>query len=129
MSNKDIKAFIRNIEILIPVNDANSKRFIRDIQSSITEYAYNHKGCSVDDIIQEFGSSRDIAQDHIESLDIDNLIRKLTTVKYLRRLIAIVAVTAVAALSIYTAYLHHGYNEFKESMMNYENSVIEEIGE
>lgn len=40
MSNKDIKAFIRNIEILIPVNDANSKRFIRDIESSITEYAY-----------------------------------------------------------------------------------------
>ena len=80
MSNKDIKAFVRNIEILIPVNDANSKRFLRDIQSSITEYAYNHSGCSIDDIVQEFGSSRDIALDYIESLDIDNLIRKLTTV-------------------------------------------------
>ena len=129
MSNEDIEAFVRNIEILIPVNDANSKRFIHDIQSSIIEYAYCHRDCSIDDIVQEFGSSRDIALDYVESLDIDNLIRNLTTTKYLRRLIAIVAVTAVAALSIYTIYLHHGYNEFKDNMMNYVESVIEEIGE
>lgn len=108
MNNKDIDTFIRNIEILIPIRDDTSKRFLRDIHNSVEEYASNHEGCTFDDIVLEFGKEKDIALDYIESMDTDNLISKLTTAKYLRRLIAIVAVTAVAS-SYSLCWLHRAF--------------------
>lgn len=129
MNNRDVDAFVHDIQLMIPISDGSSKRFLRDMRSSINEYVAAHEGCTRDDVIQEFGDPKDIALDYIDSLDSDELVRKLSHVRLLRRLVAIVAATAVVALSIYTAFLYRGYTEFENSLLNHENTIVEETGE
>lgn len=129
MNNRDIDAFVHDIQLMIPVSDESSKRFLKDMRSSINEYVAAHESCTRDEVIGEFGDPKDIALDYIDSLDSDVLARKLSHVQLLRRLIAIVAATAVVALSIYTAFLYRGYTEFENSLLNHESTLIEETGE
>lgn len=83
----------------------------------------------MDAIAAEFGTEKDIALDYIESLDTDNLIEQLSKTALIRKLIAIVAVSAITALLIFTLYMQHSYNVFKENMMKYEKTVVEQIGD
>lgn len=129
MNKRDIDAFVHDIQLMIPVSDDNSKRFLKDMCSSISDYVSAHEKCTLDEIIGEFGDPKDIALDYIDSLDSNELVRKLSHAQLLRRLVAIVAATAVVALTIYTAFLYRGYTEFENSLLCHENTVVEETGD
>lgn len=129
MNSKDVSTFINNVDILIPVKNKNSKMFLEDMRISIDDYVSEHNQCTMDDIVAEFGTEKDIALDYIESLDTDNLIEQLSKTALIRKLIAIVAVSAITALLIFTLYMQHSYNVFKENMMKYEKTVVEQIGD
>ncbi len=129
MNNRDVSAFIHNVGILIPVKNKDSKKFLNDMRMSIDDYVSEHNQSTMDDIVAEFGTEKDIALDYIESLDTDNLIEQLSKTALIRKLIAIVAVSAITALLIFTLYMQHSYNVFKENMMKYEKTVVEQIGD
>ena len=129
MNNSDVSAFIHNVGILIPVKNKDSKKFLNDMRMSIDDYVSEHNQSTMDDIVAEFGTEKDIALDYIESLDTDNLIEQLSKTALIRKLIAIVTVSAITALLIFTLYMQHSYNVFKENMMKYEKTVVEQIGD
>ena len=54
MNKRDIDAFVHDIQLMIPVSDDNSKRFLKDMCSSISDYVSAHEKCTLDEIIGEF---------------------------------------------------------------------------
>ena len=46
MNKRDIDAFVHDIQLMIPVSDDNSKRFLKDMCSSISDYVSAHEKCT-----------------------------------------------------------------------------------
>lgn len=128
MNKKELDSFMRDIDLLIPVKDANSKRFLTDMRSSISSFISSNADADMETIISEFGNPKDIAMDYIESIDMDELLSRLAIARLVRRLMMTVLIILLVALSIFSYYQHRGYIDLKNSIVTKEETVIEDGG-
>ena len=53
---KELKKYLQQIRILIPIRSPGVKKFLRDFRSSLEEYTEEHPDWTMEDITQRFGS-------------------------------------------------------------------------
>ena len=76
MSN-DIKKYIKYVKKIISIHSKDKKEFIQLLTQKIIEFSNEHDSCSYQDIVDEFGSPNEVAGSYIETLDSDEIIKKL----------------------------------------------------
>ena len=128
MNRRDVDLFMHDVELLIPIRDRDSKRFLSDMSNSISDYLSSNKDAGREEIVKEFGSPKDIAMDYVESIDTEELIQHISTRQLIRKLIYIVALVAVIILSIFSYYQYRGYLDLKNSIVVKEEVIIEDGG-
>ena len=127
ISNKEIDKYIHDISVLMPLSNSESKRFLSDMRKSFETFAEDNPSASIDDLMNDYGSPTNIAYDYIEGMDTEQLIKRLSLMRLVRRGIIGLLVIALLALSIYNAILLRGYNDFKKSIVtNSETVIVEE---
>ena len=80
MSN-DIKKYIKYVKKIISIHSKDKKEFIQLLTQKIIEFSNEHDSCSYQDIVDEFGSPNEVAGSYIETLDSDEIIKKLNKKK------------------------------------------------
>lgn len=125
MQNHETRKFLKQVKNLLPIFSKQEKRFLKDLENDISEYFNVHPNSTVEDIANEFGTPNDIVHDYIESIDLDYIIKRISTRKIVRRtLICIVLLAFIVSSafigSIYSAYLHS-----LDSVITQEVTVIE----
>ena len=125
MQNHETQKFLKQVKNLLPILSKQEKRFLKDLENGISEYFSVHPNSTVEDIANEFGTPNDIVHDYIESIDLDYIIKRISTRRIIRRaLICIVMLAFIVSSafigSIYSAYLHS-----LDSVITQEVTVIE----
>ena len=80
MSN-DIKKYIKYVKKIISIHSKDKKEFIQLLTQKIIEFSNEHDSCSYQDIVDEFGSPNEVAGSYIETLNSDEIIKKLNKKK------------------------------------------------
>lgn len=128
MNRRDVDLFMHDVELLIPIRDRDSKRFLSDMSNSISDYLSSNKDAGREEIVKEFGSPKDIAMDYVESIDTEELIRHISFRRLIRKLVFVAALIAVILLSIFSYYQYMGYLDLKNSIVVKEEVIIEDGG-
>ena len=124
MNKRELDLFMRDIELLIPLKDTNAKRFLKDMRNSISDFVDANVEADRETIICEFGDPKHIAMDYIESLDADDLLKRISVTKILRRIAGVMIVAVIIALSLLTYFQYRGYIDTKKAIVQKEQTVI-----
>ena len=126
---KELRKYLQQIKILIPVRSPDVKKFLRDFRSSLEEYTEEHPDWTMEDIIQRFGSSVDVVHDYISATDPEDIRRRLVKFRLIRNVVIIVVIAALAGISIATGYrlwmLEDIRQQAEDSLAAYSTVVIE----
>lgn len=101
---KELKKYLQQIRILIPVRSPGVKKFLRDFKSSLEEYTEEYPDWTMEDITQRFGSSVDVVHDYISATDPEDIRKRLVKFRLIRNAVIIVVIAALAGISIATGY-------------------------
>ena len=88
MSN-DIKKYIKYVKKIISIHSKDKKEFIQLLTQKIIEFSNEHDSCSYQDIVDEFGSPNEVAGSYIETLNSDEIIKKLNKKKIINIFISV----------------------------------------
>ena len=120
-----IKHYFREIRLLIPVSSKGAKKFLQDFRSSVEEYAENHPECSAEEIIERFGSPEDVAYEYVSSVDAEEICRRITISRYIKRAVGVIVVVAVIAAGYRVWMLYDIHQQVQDAMPVYITEVIE----
>lgn len=123
--NKEIKQYLKRISMLLPIRGKAERLFLSHLKTSVTEYANDNPQCTIKDIIEKFEEPEAVVFNYLSALEQEELYKKLSIRKFIRRAIAIV----LLLLTIYTVFrmvlLFDLYLEGKNSIIRIEETVIE----
>ena len=95
MSN-DIKKYIKYVKKIIPIHSKDKKEFIQLLTQKIIEFSNEHDSCSYQDIVDEFGSPNEVAGSYIETLNSDEIIKKLNKKKIINIFISVIIILYIS---------------------------------
>ena len=95
MSN-DIKKYIKYVKKIIPIYSKDKKEFIQLLTQKIIEFSNEHDSCSYQDIVDEFGSPNEVAGSYIETLNSDEIIKKLNKKKIINIFISVIIILCIS---------------------------------
>ena len=79
--NKEIKKYIKYVKKIIPFYSKDKKEFLKLLTQKIIEFSNTQPNCTYQNIIDEFGSPNEVAGSYIETLNSDEIIKKLNKKK------------------------------------------------
>lgn len=118
---KEINRYLKEIELIIPLNTKEKKEFISLLRNRIlTSEIINY-----DELLEHFGKPCEVAASFIENMDTDILIQKLKKKKYVRRLIIIIIICIISVSLFEVFRLNQLYNDFKQQQPIQVETIIE----
>ena len=125
MSN-DIKKYIKYVKKIIPIHSKDKKEFIQLLTQKIIEFSNEHDSCSYQDIVDEFGSPNEVAGSYIETLDSDEIIKKLNKKKIINIFISVIIILCISVWGFERYRINKLYQDARDSIHGY---WVEEITE
>ncbi len=123
--NKDMKKYLRELKILLPVHGEKEKIFLEDIKSSILEITDNQENITYEFLCNEFGRPQDIIINYFSEIDHEYLRKKLRIASVVRKT-AIIFIVLVLLLIVYRAVIiYDSYLDAKDAVITQEVTVIE----
>ena len=107
ISSKEFKQYFKKIKLLMPVYRKQEKRFLKDFQSSVYDFADAHPDSTLDTLFAHFSTPDEIVMDYLASNDLYTLCTHFSIRKHVKRFFILLAV--LTALSI---CIHFGLNYF-----------------
>lgn len=98
--NNDIKKYIKYVKKIISIHSKDKKEFIQLLTQKIIEFSNEHDSCSYQDIVDEFGNPNEVAGSYIETLDSDEIIKKLNKKKLNKKKIINIFISVIIILCI-----------------------------
>lgn len=121
-----IKKYLRNCKRLFPVYGKRERQFIKRLRDRIQEHIDSSPNLTYEELLEQFGSPKDIVIEYYNTVDDDYLLRKTNLVKYLK----IVLFSALAIVLIYYGthfvLLYKSYQDVQDSIIIHEETIIED---
>ena len=116
MSN-DIKKYIKYVKKIIPIHSKDKKEFIQLLTQKIIEFSNEHDSCSYQDIVDEFGSPNEVAGSYIETLNSDEIIKKLNKKKIINIFISVIIILCISVWGFERYRINQLIDEAKHTKM------------
>lgn len=123
--NKEIHQYLKQITLLLPLKGKEEKFFLRHLRSSIEDFADANPDCTMEDIIENFDSPEDVVHGYLSAADHEELYKKISIRKYIRRGIVITILLLVIFTVFRMALFYDIYLEEKKTIIEIEETVIE----
>ena len=122
-----IRKYLRNCKRLFPVYGKRERQFIKKLRDRIQEHIDSSPNLTYEELVEQFGSPKDIVIEYYNTVDDDYLLRKTNLVKYLK----IVLFSALAIVLIYYGthfvLLYKSYQDVQDSIIIHEETIIREL--
>lgn len=130
MNNKRIiHKYIREIRHFLPVYHRPEKRYVTDIQHTLKDYAESTKSLSFDILISEFGEPKDLVSNYILEQDASTLRKAIKFSSYIKATFLVALLTLLASIGIRSYAEYQTFQNAKESYIEREVIVIDEMEE
>ncbi|WP_394920618.1 DUF6120 family protein [uncultured Robinsoniella sp.] len=122
---KIMKCYTRNIRLLFPVYHKYEKRFFMDFQTNVQEYVDVHPECSMDNLIEEFGTPKDVICEYLSSMDSEYYLTHIKSSKNIKFGIFITTIAIVILFMLRVIFLLQVKQEAEKAIVTTEQTIIE----
>lgn len=119
---KDSCKYYRDVKKLFPINGKQERIYLKHLKQQIDEY----EDISYNDLEDTFGNPNQIYASYIESLDEDDVIKKVNQKKLLKKLIMTCIICAIMVTLFIFYKINQDTNESKSHRVNEIEMIIEE---
>lgn len=119
--NNDIKKYLKEVKLIIPLNSKEKKEFILMLENRIKE---THL-CTYEDIVNELGKSSEVASSFIDDTDTNILMKSINRTRIIKRCALAIIMIILSCSLIVTAYELHKYNQLCEEVKQQQPVQIE----
>ena len=122
--NKDIKSYLKSIRLLLPAHSYPEKEFLTDIENRIQDIVLECSNITIKDIENQLGTPLEISQSYIASLDTDDLLKRLSNSRIVKRIFIGFVVCAVLSISIFAGFTYKAYLDSKNTVITNTETII-----
>lgn len=98
---------------------------MENFSASVKEFAEVNLGCSIEDVIENFGVPGEIVSDYLSELDIEDLCRQISIRRRMKQVISAILILCVIASGLNAWWAYETYLEAKDQIITEEVIVIE----
>ncbi|NBI63726.1 hypothetical protein D3Z38_11820 [Clostridiales bacterium] len=124
-SEKKLKRYCKQVKALLPLYRKQEKLFMENFSASVKEFAEVNLGCSIEDVIENFGVPGEIVSDYLSELDIEDLCRQISIRRRMKQVISAILILCVIASGLNAWWAYETYLEAKDQIITEEVIVIE----
>ena len=122
----ELNTYFHNIRLLFPVYAGAERRYVRALQREIRMYMDDHGDTvSFSDIIERFGSAKDVVKAYLNAMENEELYRYLSRWKRVRRLLAALLLVAFVISAAKIGIVFYNFYTGLDSIAVTEETVIE----
>lgn len=114
--NNDIKKYLKEVKLIIPLNSKEKKEFILMLENRIKE---THL-CTYEDIVNELGKSNEVASSFIDDIDTNNLIKSIKRTSIIKKTALIIITIILSCSLIVTTYELYKLNKLYEEVRQHQ---------
>ena len=122
---KNLKEYLKDIRLLLPIYGKDERKFIKDLKKSIIEVMEQNTNCIWEDIIEHFEEPQEVVYNYTSSLDQSQLCKRVSLRKNLIRATAIITLVIIVMISFKGYFYYHLYKETQSQIMTHETVIIE----
>ena len=115
--NKEIKKYIKYVKKIIPFYSKDKKEFLKLLTQKIIEFSNTQPNCTYQNIIDEFGSPNEVAGSYIETLNSDEIIKKLNKKKIINIFISVIIILYISVWGFERYRINQLIDEAKHTKM------------
>lgn len=119
--------YLKNCRRLFPIYGKCERQFIKKLKERIQEFSIDFPDFSYEELIENFGSPKEIVLSYYDSIEDDYLLKKTNMAKYLKRGFTIILALAFIYFSTHFILLYKSYQDLQNSIIIHENTTIEEL--
>ena len=122
------RKYIRQCRRLFPVYGKLERTFLKRLKVQVDEHLELFPSSSYEELLEQFGTPREVVLEYYNTIDDDYLLRKTNLVKHVRCFLGII-VTLIVIFFVYRSYMvYQSFQEIKDSRIIYEErGKIEEL--
>ncbi len=125
--NKEIKKYIKDIELMFPIMQKEEKEYIKRIEQSIMKQCDNQQ-IAYQDLVNQYGTPTDIMTAYVNDIDTEEFVFKTRKHRKNRKIIIGTCFCVVLCTLIVSLWRIYQINQEREDFMNHVPvEYIEEI--
>lgn len=110
MMDNNVRKYLKEINLIIPLNSKEKKEFILMLENRIKEtHLFTYE-----EIVNELGKPNEVASSFIDDMDTEILIQKLRKKKYVQWIVAIIIICIISVSLFKIWRLNQLYEEVRE---------------
>ena len=117
VQEKEIKKYIKYVKKIIPFYSKDKKEFLKLLTQKIIEFSNTHPNFTYQNIIDEFGSPNEVAGSYIETLNSDEIIKKLNKKKIINIFISVIIILCISVWGFERYRINQLIDEAKHTKM------------
>lgn len=125
ITKEQLKQYFKQIKLLFPIYGKDEKKFLSDFQVSVEDYIDHYSDCSLNDVVEHFGTAEDIVHDYITTLDQTQLCKRINLRNVIKKVLILIAIFAAVIFAYRFYLLNELYQQAQENMLSYTIQVIE----
>ena len=119
--NNDIKKYLNEVQLIIPLNSKEKKEFILMLKNRINETHLT----TYEEIVNELGKSNEVASSFIDDIDTNNLIKSIKRTSIIKKTALIIITIILSCSLIVTTYELYKLNKLYEEVRQHQPVQIE----
>lgn len=122
-----IRKYIRRCKQLFPVYGKYERQFLKRLQQEVNEHITQNPNLTYEELVNQFGSPKDIVVGYYDTIDDAYLLKKLNFVKTIRRFSLVIVMLVVLFIGYRSYMIYQIWLEAQEPITLYEDTTIEYI--
>lgn len=119
--------YLKNCRRLFPVYGKYERQFIKKLKERIQEFSIDFPDFSYEELVENFGSPKEIVLSYYDSVEDDYLLKKTNLANNIRIFLAGVFMVIIAFFSYRTYTVYQSYLDAKDCIIIHEDTTIEEL--
>lgn len=125
ISDKELKQYFKHIKLLLPLRRKKEKQFLKELQTSITDFINLNPDCSFADICSHFGKPQEVVKDYLSTMDSADLCKQVCVRKRIKHAAVIILSLCLIAFLLHAGVIYKIYLDEKNQVITHRLIVIE----
>lgn len=119
--NNDIKRYLKEVKIIIPLNSKEKQEFILMLENRIKE----SKLITYQQVVDELGNPNELASSFIDDIDTNTLIKSIKKTNIIRRATIAVILIVLSCTLVVTSYRLYNLNKLYDEVRQQQPVEVE----
>lgn len=119
--NNDIKRYLKEVKIIIPLNSKEKQEFILMLENRIKE----SKLITYQQVVDELGNPNELASSFIDDIDTNTLIKSIKKTNIIRRATIAIILIVLSCTLVVTSYRLYNLNKLYDEVRQQQPVEVE----